>query len=727
MCRPRSPARPALFLVDDRGQFLANRDAGQFDDYPDPTATLGEAILAGTPRPTSGRVVVTHLGVGLADVVFADAIVRRAEAAGCGTLLRAGPRRRSSRIVIAVAVLLVVVVVASPSGSVRSPGSPAGRCRRPPARSTSRARRRGHRRSGHLRIAQITATTPHDLFLAQGYVHAQERMWQMEVWRQISAGRLVGGLRVEPLTPTASSARSAGDRPRNGTSPRSRPRRAAILEAYAEGVNAWLDANRGNLGLPSSSPARSGRTAVDGARLAHVGQGPGVEPRRQHRHELFRFLADARLGDPARTDELFPPRRGRAGHRCADRRADEPSAGERPGGRRSRDGGHGRPDAQRRPRAWRRRRRARRTLLAPRRPRHLGRRPRLRPRRSARTTGSSRPAHSEERRRAAGQRPPPGHLDAVGLVHQRAALRAVTRRARTTWPGSASPASRASSSATTPGSPGARRTSGPTSRTSSSRRSIRPTRRTTSTHGPSRPVRRPERDDQGVGRRDGRPRVRETVHGPILNDVDKRLVDSPLMALRWTAIHPAAGPDRTYRGHPRAEHGRRLRRVPGGSSGYGAPSQNFVYADVDGHIGYQMPGYMPVRSDPNDRGDRPVDGGDGTRNGPGPSRSQDLPWALDPPEGWIVSGEQRHRRPGRTGGSSARMGPGLSRRADHRPHQRPRPGRPDAAEMSAHPERHVDRCAPRDIVVELGEPCRRRPTARLSPTVSRLGRRLRRR
>ena len=77
----------ALFLVDDRGQFLANRDAGLFDGYPDPTATLGEAILAGTERPAAGRVVTTHLGVGLADVVFGAAIVRRAEALGLGTLL----------------------------------------------------------------------------------------------------------------------------------------------------------------------------------------------------------------------------------------------------------------------------------------------------------------------------------------------------------------------------------------------------------------------------------------------------------------------------------------------------------------------------------------------------------------------------------------------------------------------------------------------------------------
>lgn len=87
MCAAEVAQGAALFLVDDGGQFLANRAAGQFEGYPDPVATLGGAILAGTARPASGRIVVTHLGVGLADVVFADAIVRRAEAAGLGTAL----------------------------------------------------------------------------------------------------------------------------------------------------------------------------------------------------------------------------------------------------------------------------------------------------------------------------------------------------------------------------------------------------------------------------------------------------------------------------------------------------------------------------------------------------------------------------------------------------------------------------------------------------------------
>ncbi len=77
----------ALFVVDERAQFLANRDAGAFDGYPDPPATLGEAIVAKTDRPSQGRVVVTHLGVGLADLVFGDAIVRLAAERGLGVLL----------------------------------------------------------------------------------------------------------------------------------------------------------------------------------------------------------------------------------------------------------------------------------------------------------------------------------------------------------------------------------------------------------------------------------------------------------------------------------------------------------------------------------------------------------------------------------------------------------------------------------------------------------------
>ncbi|HET9457087.1 MAG TPA: hypothetical protein VFO78_07080 [Candidatus Limnocylindrales bacterium] len=86
-CSAEVAREATLFLVDERGQFLANRDAGRFEGFPDPGATLGEAILAGTVRPPAGRVVVNHLGVGLADLVFGAAILARAEAAGLGTVL----------------------------------------------------------------------------------------------------------------------------------------------------------------------------------------------------------------------------------------------------------------------------------------------------------------------------------------------------------------------------------------------------------------------------------------------------------------------------------------------------------------------------------------------------------------------------------------------------------------------------------------------------------------
>jgi len=70
------------FVVDDRAQFLTYREAGYFDGYPDPAATMGELLDAGGTGALPA--LVTHLGVGLADVILADAIRRRAEESGAG-------------------------------------------------------------------------------------------------------------------------------------------------------------------------------------------------------------------------------------------------------------------------------------------------------------------------------------------------------------------------------------------------------------------------------------------------------------------------------------------------------------------------------------------------------------------------------------------------------------------------------------------------------------------
>ena len=89
-------------------------------------------------------------------------------------------------------------------------------------------------------IAHIYASTSHDLFFAQGYVHAQERFWQMDAWRHIGSGRLSemfgkGTLETDAFLRTLGW-REASERDLAGLSQESR----LLLDAYAEGVNAYL-------------------------------------------------------------------------------------------------------------------------------------------------------------------------------------------------------------------------------------------------------------------------------------------------------------------------------------------------------------------------------------------------------------------------------------------------------------------------------------------------------
>ena len=77
-----------FFLVDDIAQFETTRSETVFTGYPRPDRSIGEALVGRVPAPRAhGPVVVNHLGVGLADVVFADAIYRRATELGLGNEL----------------------------------------------------------------------------------------------------------------------------------------------------------------------------------------------------------------------------------------------------------------------------------------------------------------------------------------------------------------------------------------------------------------------------------------------------------------------------------------------------------------------------------------------------------------------------------------------------------------------------------------------------------------
>jgi penicillin amidase len=128
--------------------------------------------------------------------------------------------------------------------------------------------------------------------------------------------------------------------------------------------------------------------------------------------------------------------------------------------------------------------------------------------------------------------------------------------------------------------------------------------------------------------------VRETVHGPILSDVDDDLkATGTLYALRWAAT---AEPDGLLESFFKVDTAGSFDEFRAALRTYGAPSQNFVYADVAGNIGYQVPGHIPVRPK-GDLGDRPVDGASGAHDWTGWIPFDDLPGALNPPGGIIVT------------------------------------------------------------------------------------------
>ncbi len=99
-------------------------------------------------------------------------------------------------------------------------------------------------------IPHIYAENEHDLFFAQGYVHAQDRFWQMEFWRHIGQGR-ISEIAGDATVSSDQFIRSFGwNRIAEDIVAYYRteaPEFYAILEAYSAGVNAYIDANKGAL------------------------------------------------------------------------------------------------------------------------------------------------------------------------------------------------------------------------------------------------------------------------------------------------------------------------------------------------------------------------------------------------------------------------------------------------------------------------------------------------
>jgi penicillin amidase len=89
-------------------------------------------------------------------------------------------------------------------------------------------------------IAHIRAGSRHDLFLLQGWVHAQDRLFQMDVRRRQADGTLAELLGPAAL-PTDVQLRTIGlHRAAARSLPALSADARAVLAAYADGVNAWV-------------------------------------------------------------------------------------------------------------------------------------------------------------------------------------------------------------------------------------------------------------------------------------------------------------------------------------------------------------------------------------------------------------------------------------------------------------------------------------------------------
>ncbi|GAB4504990.1 MAG: penicillin acylase family protein [Anaerolineales bacterium] len=131
-------------------------------------------------------------------------------------------------------------------------------------------------------------------------------------------------------------------------------------------------------------------------------------------------------------------------------------------------------------------------------------------------------------------------------------------------------------------------------------------------------------------------KVRATHHGPLVSDATP---ESPQrLALRWTGLD---------QGRPLAQAILELNRARNWDEFRAAlarwqlPGMNFVYADVDGNIGYQMSGAVPVRAKNDLYGLLPVSGSDGEHEWLGFVPFEELPSAQNPKGDFFASANNR--------------------------------------------------------------------------------------
>jgi penicillin amidase len=120
-----------------------------------------------------------------------------------------------------------------------------------------------------------------------------------------------------------------------------------------------------------------------------------------------------------------------------------------------------------------------------------------------------------------------------------------------------------------------------------------------------------------------------TRHGPVLTSINGRVATLRWMAAEVTPFEYPIIQVNTARNW--TEFQAAVSRFPG-------PAQNFVYADVDGNIGYHASGKLPIRR--NYAGDVPTDGTKGETEWDGIIPFEELPNGLNPPSGLVLTANQ---------------------------------------------------------------------------------------
>ncbi|MCO4101309.1 MAG: penicillin acylase family protein [Gemmatimonas sp.] len=109
-------------------------------------------------------------------------------------------------------------------------------------------------------VVHIEAQNEHDLFFAQGYSAARDRLFQLELWRRQATGTMSEALgpRWVARDRAARLMRYRGDM--NAELAHYHPRGAQIIQAFVDGVNAWVDRVRAEPSLMPPDLAALGIT-----------------------------------------------------------------------------------------------------------------------------------------------------------------------------------------------------------------------------------------------------------------------------------------------------------------------------------------------------------------------------------------------------------------------------------------------------------------------------------